>query len=158
MNYVGCDLDPSCSPDYVVDYQKERINSQFDVVCAIQVLEHVGNPTAFISNIFDSVSDGGYFIGSVPFVHHIHTKYDYYRYTELGLRKMLSRFTEVKIIPYGSIAHALWKRMSRVCIVSIFFNATGPYAARIFGTDNKMPAGYVFIARKTNRGHKNKPL
>lgn len=62
------------------------VDSVFDTVICIAVLEHVENPDAVISEFFRVLKPGGHVIATVPFLqpeHKIPT--DYQRYTKDGL-------------------------------------------------------------------------
>lgn len=41
-------------------------SAHYDVIAAFNVLEHLGNPGLVIDKVYDSLTDGGVFIGSVP--------------------------------------------------------------------------------------------
>jgi SAM-dependent methyltransferase len=63
----------------------------FDTVVAFQVLEHVEDPAAMIREAFRVLRPGGVFILTTPFMHGVHeAPRDFYRYTEYGLRHLLT--------------------------------------------------------------------
>ncbi len=77
-----------------------------DVVLFNQVLEHVLDPDASLSEIGRVLKPGGILLGSVPHLSPVHLEpYDFRRYTDLGLRQMLlkHRFTEISIDFSGSV-------------------------------------------------------
>lgn len=48
------------------DATKGRLNKKFDIVTAFDVIEHIDDDIAFISNIYRMTNSGGYFIVTVP--------------------------------------------------------------------------------------------
>lgn len=81
-------------------------NSIADIVLCNQVLEHVDNPIKSVQEIYRILKPGGKFIGSVPHVSPVHLEpYDYRRYTDLGLEKLLKEvgFAEIKLDRSGGV-------------------------------------------------------
>ena len=63
----------------------------FDVVLMTEVLEHLSEPRQALADIARVVRKGGTFVFTVPFLWGLHeVPYDFFRYTEFGLSKMLS--------------------------------------------------------------------
>jgi len=61
-----------------------------DVVLSNQVLEHVLDPIKAVAESHRILKPGGLFIGSVPHISPVHLEpYDFRRYTDLGLKKLL---------------------------------------------------------------------
>lgn len=51
-----------------VDIEEEQLLSgRYDVIVAFNILEHLERPGKVIAKLFDSLREGGFFIGSVPF-------------------------------------------------------------------------------------------
>ena len=70
----------------------------FDVVVCTEVLEHVLNPIRHSKEIYRLLRPGGRLVASTPFNFRIHGPLpDCWRFTEHGLRALLSRFTELEI-------------------------------------------------------------
>lgn len=75
-SYLGLDLDPDVV-DFANSFFKtdrfefkslaEIANRVFDNIFAFEVLEHIQNPSEVVSQVFDGLSDGGYFCGTTPF-------------------------------------------------------------------------------------------
>ena len=64
---LGIDINPECKPDIVADACKPLpINDRFDVVKAIEVIEHVREPRSLIENMLKHVSSDGYCIVTTP--------------------------------------------------------------------------------------------
>ncbi len=66
--------------------------AEFNSVLSNQVLEHVFNPTEFLSEVNRILKVGGNFLISVPFVWDEHEQpYDYARYSSFGLKFLLEQ-------------------------------------------------------------------
>ena len=64
-------------------------NGEFDLVIALEVMEHVPNTGAFLSEIQRVLQSDGDVIVSVPFVFGEHDFQDYYRWTPQGVEQIL---------------------------------------------------------------------
>jgi SAM-dependent methyltransferase len=63
-----------------------------DAVLCTEVMEHVPEPAAMLSEIRRVLRTGGHLVITVPFTWHIHDEpHDYWRFTEFGLRLALER-------------------------------------------------------------------
>jgi SAM-dependent methyltransferase len=74
----------------------------FDVVLCTQVLEHVAEPLAALSEFHRVLKPGGRLIATVPFVWEEHElPHDYFRYTKAGIEHLLTRaaFVELDVRP-----------------------------------------------------------
>jgi SAM-dependent methyltransferase len=74
----------------------------FDHVVCTQVLEHVADPVAVLSELRRVLRAGGRLWLTVPFVGELHEEpHDYFRYTAYGLRSVCERagFGEVEVEP-----------------------------------------------------------
>lgn len=103
------DFDSSRKPDIVADICVwEPGDYRVDVVVICEVLEHLPSPGAAISNMKRILNKNGKVIGSVPFIFPIHeAPYDFYRYTEYGLKHLLSDFKDVNILSRNSWSEAI---------------------------------------------------
>ncbi|MGD1874125.1 MAG: methyltransferase domain-containing protein [Mastigocoleus sp.] len=84
-------------------------NSTIDIVLCNQVLEHVNDPIKSVDEIYRILKPGGKFIGSLPHVSPVHLEpYDFRRYTDLGLKKLLDSagYTDIKIEGSGGVHSA----------------------------------------------------
>ncbi len=64
-------------------------DNDIDTVILTQVLEHIDEPFKALDEVKRVLKKDGILILSVPFIYHAHaTPYDYYRFSEYGLRKI----------------------------------------------------------------------
>ncbi len=107
---VACDLQQNQfgTVDVVLTPETYRLpfdSGAFDVVCLFDVLEHVKDDLALMSELCRIVKDGGLLLLSVPFMYRFHEiPHDYRRYTPTGLKYLLTRsgFDVQEIQPMGS--------------------------------------------------------
>jgi 2-polyprenyl-3-methyl-5-hydroxy-6-metoxy-1,4-benzoquinol methylase len=84
------DIDSERSPDIEADLCEWCDEEAYDVVVMSEVLEHLHDPQAALANVRRSLRDEGKLVLTVPFLFPIHDEpYDYFRYTEHGLRMLL---------------------------------------------------------------------
>lgn len=94
--HVGVDLPTSRSGSTVVDvYASGRAlpfrAGAFDAVLCTEVLEHVPEPNQVLAEVARVLRPGGSLVLTVPWLWAAHEiPHDYYRYTEFGLRHLLT--------------------------------------------------------------------
>ncbi len=107
--YVGVDwnnsLHGSTTVDVFADLNEELPfeDETADTIVSFQVLEHVKEPSFFISECYRVLNKDGAIFITVPFMWHLHEEpYDYYRFTEFGLRHIFETagFKDIKISRY----------------------------------------------------------
>jgi SAM-dependent methyltransferase len=138
-------------------------NTSYDIVLAINLLEHVYK----VSNVFVETSRvlkvGGQFIIAVPFFHHVHASPDdYHRYTNSCLRRMCEdvnlEVLEIKELGGGvfstvfqMIGGAIRPRFLRDIIKNLC-HTTDTFLASISNGYKRIrknnPLGYLVIAKK----------
>jgi len=90
-SYIGID-----AYDKRADIQKDflattLLPNSFHTVLTTQVLEHVPHPSVFLKKIFRILKPSGILILTAPLIASLHeTPRDYFRFTEYGLRQLLS--------------------------------------------------------------------
>ncbi|WP_161971421.1 methyltransferase domain-containing protein [Synechococcus sp. BS56D] len=166
--FVTLDLDVRRNPDILADITYYHSDSPYDVIFMMEVLEHIPRPHLAVQSCYALLKPCGYFVLSTPFLFPIHDKpYDYYRYTEYGLRYLLSEFNNVDIKPrsgfWGTIAilfaRSYLNENMFACIIYIF--TLLPMAALLFSllrlirllsplplVSTSMSSGYNIISRK----------
>ena len=96
------DIDEKSGADYIIDICKnnEKVipESTFDIIVCTEVLEHTLNPFLAIREIHRLLTPGGLLLMSTPFDFRIHGPLpDCWRFTEHGIRLLLSDFKTIEI-------------------------------------------------------------
>lgn len=101
-NYQFSEYTKTSFPEF--DICNEVLPKQFDVISADQVFEHIPHPEAALINIHNMLNPGGKFFISVPFLVQPHDEIDFWRWTPLGLKKILTEanFTDIIIESWGN--------------------------------------------------------
>lgn len=73
----------------------------FSLVFSAQVMEHVADPAAMARGCERVVKYGGHIHVEVPYLHHTHSRYDFYRYTPAGLRWLFRNSELIGAWPLG---------------------------------------------------------
>ena len=137
VEYVGVDADLSdefgmSRQSDITYYDGQRLpyeEASFDYVLCIEVLEHVPDPTAFLTDLQRVLRQGGTLILTVPWsarLHHL--PHDYGRFTRFGLAVLLKStgFSDVTIEERGNdiavIANKLVVLMIRLLRPKPLFN------------------------------------
>ena len=104
--YIGVDWENSYHEsnqvDVIADLTKPLPfeDKYADTVVSFQVMEHLPEPSFFLSECYRILKPGGRIFITVPFMWHVHeAPYDYYRYTRYGLAYMLKKagFSKMEI-------------------------------------------------------------
>jgi len=86
-------------------------SSEFDMILCFNVLEHVYNANKAVNEMHRVLRVGGKVALIVPFLYPIHDPpLDFYRFTEYSLRKLFSKYSEVRIEPVVVFPFWLFKR------------------------------------------------
>jgi SAM-dependent methyltransferase len=81
----------------VVDVTTMTYKSKFDIILCLNVLEHVYEFQKAIDNMYSALKKGGTLIVAVPTFYPLHDEpYDYWRFSEHALRKILKNFKITK--------------------------------------------------------------
>ena len=137
-------------------------DSSYDHVISMNVLEHIFNYHNVFKETARVLKSGGYFVSTVPFMHHIHgSPDDYHRYTESTYRKLADMYgfevVEMKVLGYGvfslvyqsiggSIPTRLGKSIFQALCIGI--DKLGLTFARYRALRDRIPLGYYWIMKK----------
>lgn len=104
--YVSTDFTKTHSDLSVIsDIEKLPFKkNEFDMVLCTEVLEHVPHPWIAINELYRVLKTDGIAIITVPHLAYLHNMpYDFYRYTEHGLRTLTNEvgFKNIEIRPIG---------------------------------------------------------
>ena len=140
----------------------------FETVICSDVLEHIYKPRSLLDECNRIMVEDGVLLFNVPFYFYIHeVPYDYYRYTEWALKKMLSDsgFEMLEIVPLGGIVSA-WLSLTSLSLGGFGFPGkaaaafvqyvqNGLNAFRLFHKifyykKERITLGYFVVARKSH--------
>jgi SAM-dependent methyltransferase len=171
-NQTTLDIDRGRNPDVVGDVHALPFPEEhFEVVLSTAMLEHVLDPKKAVSEMRRVLKTGGKLILTTAFVFPTHSREDYWRFTEAGMRELFKDFTIEEIVPdsrpFETVAILLQRIMFQTVmrgnklsklLVLIFVYLVRyldplikkQYAdiARKHGVQNFMPAGYSIVCRK----------
>jgi len=147
--WLTLDIDAASKPDVLGDICKIPLDdSSVDSVFCISVLEHVYDVNKAVSEIFRVLRAGGQAVVAIPFLHPYHADpHDYWRFTRDSLSLLFAQFGKIEIYPHGNRFHTLWSCLAYGKLAYIF-GWLNPLVAKIGGTDDKFPTGYVVVAKK----------
>jgi SAM-dependent methyltransferase len=105
--------------DIYVNLEKplEIPSEKFDTVIITDVIAHVFNPQLLINEAFRILRSGGNLILASPFFYFIcEPPYDYYRYTQYALKRLLSEagFKTIELYEYGGIFEIFFDLSSKI--------------------------------------------
>jgi len=90
-NYISADIEHYPEVDVICDATSLPFdNGKFDAIICTEVLEHLEAPEKALCEISRVLKPGGYLITSIPFMFGKHTRYDYVRWSDLGIKKLLN--------------------------------------------------------------------
>ena len=112
-DFVMSDVEPAYG-HATLDVNDLPFHAEFDAILCISVLEHVPDPRPAAGSMLRALRPGGVAVVGVPFAYPLHDEpADYWRFTEHGLRLLLSAFGDVEIrrrgpraLPSGLMAYA----------------------------------------------------
>jgi SAM-dependent methyltransferase len=155
--YIGVDVSPNSKADILCEVEHLPLaDESFDVVLCTQVLEHVGSPQDAIQEVYRALKGNGLLILSTHGIWYKHGQQDYWRWTDMGLRKILTPFfREVEIKCCGGTLFALFQILnlyvSRLPFgkgpIYLVNNTLGQWLDKIYW-DEKIVINYFVVARK----------
>jgi len=120
-----------------------------DVVLLTEVLEHLRQPWNALRECHRVLRPGGIVLITTRFMYPFHAEpHDYYRYTDEGLRELLSEFESVTTVPLGNRAHVLWTAISEVRGVRRVLRRCNPLIARLQVRQTRWADGYLAVGRR----------
>jgi SAM-dependent methyltransferase len=169
--YIGADIAQNAAEDVellIPATGKLPIpDASIDTVLSTQVLEHVPEPQEYLEEVGRVLRPHGTFILTCPMAFMLHEEpYDFYRYTEHGIRYMLNKFNMdvISIETAGGawrlmgqifLNHKGFGRKSTIPIVTAVFHYFWIVTVNIscllldnYNTNRKDTANYLVIARK----------
>lgn len=96
--------------------EKLNIPHTFYTILLSDVLEHIAEPKQLLQELNRLLKPNGKIIIMVPFMYRLHEEpHDYYRYSEHGLRHLLStsNFAIAEIESYGGIVDVLFDTLNK---------------------------------------------
>jgi len=134
----------------------EGLESKYDKIICIALLEHVYDPFKAVNNIKIMLKENGVLYGFVPYLYQYHAPdelqfQDYFRFSKDALAYLFKDFNSLEIFPMrGRISAPLkalfggkWKRYAEKTKINIFLDK--------FSSDEnnlKQCSGFNFIAKK----------
>ena len=104
VSLVTSDIDPGRNPAVVDDLSRSAFaENSFDYVFVIEVFEHIQDPFKASQELMRILRPGGCALITTPFIFMIHdAPYDFYRFTEYGLRRLLMNYADVEVHSRGT--------------------------------------------------------
>jgi SAM-dependent methyltransferase len=101
--WIFVNLDSASAPDLLCDVTAVPLpDATADCVLCTEVLEHLPDPRACVSEAHRLLRPGGRFIASVPFMYPVHPDpRDFHRFAPDGLRRLFDSFPQVDILAMG---------------------------------------------------------
>lgn len=122
-------------------------SASVDGVVMCELLEHVPFPQGVVAEAHRVLRPGGLLLGSVPFIMGLHgDPDDFFRYTESGLRQLLTPFSRVAIRPHGNHIGAAWRLLTLRFPAAVIANPVVRLTSN--RADARCPEGYTFGAVK----------
>jgi SAM-dependent methyltransferase len=101
--YVALDIDTAARPHVAGDaHLLPFANDSFDVILANNVIEHLREPAAGVSEMRRVLAPRGQVLYTIPFLYPVHeAPHDYARFTRYGLTRLFREFSAVEIHARG---------------------------------------------------------
>jgi SAM-dependent methyltransferase len=100
-NFECTDINPSFGHKFM-DITAMDEHKTYDVILCLNVLEHVFETEKALDNLYRALRRDGVLYIAVPVHFPLHDEpHDYWRFTEHSLRRLLHKFSEIKIYNKG---------------------------------------------------------
>ena len=147
--YHTVELKKDINPTFVGDYFKLNLQSDYKLIIATELIEHLPSTRLFFQRSFDLLSDEGVLIISFPFLFKIHADpYDYFRFTSYGIQELArDKFEIINIESHGNRLQLIWEIFvdTKILYPLKFFNRL---IAKINHKNASYPLGYVVVLKK----------
>ena len=111
-NVLNVDIEEGEGIDMIADaHQLPFEKESFDSVIMQAVIEHLHSPNKAVDEAFRILKKGGMLYLEVPFLQGFHADpYDYQRYTEVGLKKLVDKFEKIELsgVSVGPFCSIIW--------------------------------------------------
>lgn len=164
LEYIGIDIKKSEFVDIVASAESLPFaDNYFDVVVSTQALEHIKNYQMAINEMFRVLKPNGIVFLTTHGVWEVHgAPYDYWRFTNYGLKEVFKQFKEVKIINNGGavlcffqVCNIYLKSLINIPIISLIIkgiilvnNLLGWYLDKLLERYNFFVINYLVVAKK----------
>ncbi len=155
--YIGVDVTPTPYVDAMsTAEQLPFIDSSFDVIICTQLLEHANEPQKVIEEMYRVLKKDGIVILSTHGIWFKHAAQDYWRWTDLGLKRIFSPFfREVEVRNCGGSILCFFQFLNLYIMLlpfgksPLYFinNVLGRWLDRIYHNDY-MVINYLVYAKK----------
>lgn len=149
IEYHSVELKQETNPTFVGDFFELDLPSDYELIIATELIEHLPSTKLFFQRSFDLLSDEGVLIISFPFLFKIHADpYDYFRFTAQGIQELVrDEFEIVNIESHGNRLQLIWEIFvdSKLLYPLKLFNRL---IAKINHKNNSYPLGYVVVLKK----------
>lgn len=155
--YIGVDINSMLNADIVcVAENLPFANESFDVIISTQVLEHVNDPRKAIEEMHRVLKKGGLLILSTHGIWFKHTPQDYWRWTDMGLKKIFMPFKDVEVRNNGGSVLCFFQILNLYIAwfpigkrpLWLISNVLGRLLDRIFYRDDYLIINYLVSAKK----------
>jgi SAM-dependent methyltransferase len=90
--FTMSDIDPKFGHQ-IIDITEFKKQREYDIILCLNVLEHIYDYNTALDNIYNALKPEGIAVFMIPGYYPLHDEpYDYWRFTEHALRKMLYKF------------------------------------------------------------------
>lgn len=138
--------------DYIQDLHKTTLESDaYDSIVMVEVLEHLYNPFQAMEQVHRICKKGGTVIATTRFLFPYHgVPYDYFRYTEYGIKQLFKEFDEVTVKTHGNLMLGVWDIITSYPVLKLL-RILSPVVCFFFASrkeNQQSPLGFIVIAKK----------